>query len=161
MVGIAGALASAGLNLLADVIREKGRDFVEKKFGIKLPENPEELRNDPELLVKLKELELKHEEELQKILLESKRLDIDYAKTVDQETTRRWISDNTAGLITKLTRPFTLVFLLLSFVGLAVLDQNLLQVKDLYIKTLAELLQMAVLAYFGLRSFEKLKGVEK
>ena len=161
MVGIAGALASAGLNLLADVIREKGKDFVEKKFGVKIPDNPEELQNNQELLVKLKELELKHEEELQKILLESKRLDIDYAKTVDQETTRRWISDNTAGLITKLTRPFTLVFLLLSFVGLAVLDQNLLQVKDLYIKTLAELLQMAVLAYFGLRSFEKLKGVEK
>ena len=159
MLPIVGALASAGLNLLADVIREKGKDFVEKKFNVKIPDNPEQL--DQETLLKLKELELKHEEELQRILLEQRQQELDYLKTVDQETTKRWVSDNTAGLITKLVRPFTLIYLLAAFTLIGLLDQNLLHVKDIYAKTLADLLQMAVLAYFGLRSFEKLKRVEK
>jgi len=156
---IVGALASAGLNLLAEVVKEKGKNFVEQKFGVKIPDDPKELNQ--ETLIKLKELELKHEEELQRLLLEEKKAELAYKTEVDKETTKRWLSDNTAGLITKLTRPLTLIFLLVSFVALAVLDQTLLSVKDIYIKTLAELLQMAVLAYFGLRSFEKLKGVEK
>ena len=159
MLPIVGALASAGLNLLADVIREKGKDFVEKKFNVKIPDNPEQL--DQETLLKLKELELKHEEELQRILLEQRQQELDYLKAVDQETTRRWISDNTAGLVTKLVRPFTLIYLLAAFTLIGLLDQNLLHIKDIYAKTLADLLQMAVLAYFGLRSFEKLKRVEK
>ncbi|TCK06355.1 hypothetical protein [Phorcysia thermohydrogeniphila] len=160
MLALAGALASAGLNLLADVIKQKGKGFVEKKFGVKIPDNPGELQN-PELLVKLKELELKHEEELQKILLEEKEKELTYLATIDRETTRRWLSDNAAGTVTKLVRPFTLVYLLLAYTILAILDQNLIQVKDLYITTLSELLKIAVIGYFSLRSIEKLRGVEK
>jgi len=159
MLGVVGALASAGLNILAEVIKQKGKDFVEKKFNVKIPDTPENL--DKDTLVKLKELELKHEEELQKILLESKEKEFTYLTAVDQETTKRWLSDNTAGTITKLVRPFALVYLLIAYTILAILDQNLIQVKNLYITTYSELLKMAVLAYFGLRSFEKLNGEEK
>jgi hypothetical protein len=159
MLGVVGALASAGLNILAEVIKQKGKDFVEKKFNVKIPDTPENL--DKDTLVKLKELELKHEEELQKILLEEKEKELTYLTAVDQETTKRWLSDNTAGTITKLVRPFALVYLLIAYTILAILDQNLIQVKNLYITTYSELLKMAVLAYFGLRSFEKLNGEEK
>jgi len=155
---VVGALASAGLNILAEVVKQKGKKFVEEKFGVKIPDTPE---LDKDTLLKLKELELKHEEELQKILLEEREKELTYLTAVDQETTKRWLSDNTAGTITKLVRPLTLVYLLVAFTLLAVLDQNLLKVKDIYANTFSDLLQMAILAYFGLRSIEKVKRVEK
>ena len=158
MLQVVGALASAGLNILAEVVKQKGKKFVEEKFGVKIPDTPE---LDKDTLLKLKELELKHEEELQKILLEEREKELTYLTAVDQETTKRWLSDNTAGTITKLVRPLTLVYLLVAFTLLAVLDQNLLKVKDIYANTFSDLLQMAILAYFGLRSIEKVKRVEK
>ena len=159
MLQVVEALASAGLNILAEVVKQKGKKFVEEKFGVKIPDTPEKL--DKDTLLKLKELELKHEEELQKILLEEKEEELTYLTAVDQETTKRWLSDNTAGTVTKLVRPLTLIYLLVAFTLLAILDQNLLKVKDIYASTFSDLLQMAILAYFGLRSMEKLKRVEK
>ena len=158
-MGLVAALAEAGLSLIAEVVKKKGKEKAEKLLGFKLP-SLEELKN-PETLTKLKELELKHEEELQKILLEKEEKELNYLATIDQETTRRWLSDNAAGTVTKLVRPFTLVYLLLAYTILAILDQNLIQVKNLYITTLSELLKIAVVGYFSLRSIEKLRGVEK
>ncbi|WP_456465534.1 hypothetical protein [Desulfurobacterium sp.] len=156
MLGIATALASAGLNLLSDVIREKGKDFIEKKFNVKIPDTPDQL--DQETLLKLKELELKHEEELQRILLEQRQQELDYLKTVDQETTKRWVSDNTAGMVTKLVRPLTLIYLLIIFSLMAFTDSNVLHINQMYAQSFSDFLKMAILAYFGLRTFEKVKG---
>jgi len=157
MIPLIGALAGAGLNLLADLIKEKGKEFVEKKFNVKIPDNPEEIK-DPKVLTKLKELELLHEEEIQQILLQSKKTDYAHEEAIDQETTKRWISDNAAGLVTKLVRPFTLVYLLVVFSLMAFTDSNVLHVNQVYAQSFSEFLKMAILAYFGLRTFEKVKG---
>lgn len=71
MVPIIQALAGAGLNLLASVIKEKGKDIVEEKLGIKIPDDPNLLT--PEKLQELKQVELEHEEELLKLTLEEKK----------------------------------------------------------------------------------------
>lgn len=157
MLGIIGTLAGAGLNLLSDVIREKGKEFVEKKFNVKIPDNSEELQN-PEILARLKEIELTHEEELQQILLERYKADLEYKKTIDKETTKRWISDNRAGLVTKLVRPLTLIYLLIVFSLMAFTDNNIIRINPMYAQSFSEFLKMAILAYFGLRTFEKVKG---
>ncbi len=75
MLPVIQALAGAGLNLLASVIKEKGKDIVESKLGIKIPEDP--LALTPEKLQELKIAELEHEEQLQKLLLEEKKLYIE------------------------------------------------------------------------------------
>ncbi len=71
MLPIVQILAGAGLNLLATVIKQKGKEFVEDKLGIEIPEDPSLLT--PEKLQQLKQAELEHEEELLRIALEEKK----------------------------------------------------------------------------------------
>ncbi len=71
MLPIVQMLAGAGLNLLATVIKQKGKEFVEDKLGIQIPEDPSLLT--PEKLQQLKQAELEHEEELLRIALEEKK----------------------------------------------------------------------------------------
>ena len=72
MLGIVSTLAGAGLNLLASAIQKKGKEFIEEKLGLKIPDDPALLT--PEKLQELKQIELEHEEELLKIALEEKKL---------------------------------------------------------------------------------------
>jgi len=71
MLPVIQTLAGAGLNLLASVVKKKGKEFVEKKLGVKIPDTPEQLTE--EKLQELKQLELEHEEELLKLALEEKK----------------------------------------------------------------------------------------
>lgn len=69
------ALLSQGLSLLGNAALAKGKDWVEEKTGVKLqPDMP------PEDLVKLKQFELEHEEELQRIRVEEGKLDLEMEK---------------------------------------------------------------------------------
>lgn len=54
---IVAELAKNGLNLLANAVTSKGKEFVEDKLGVKLDAKPSE-----EQLAKLRELEIQHEE---------------------------------------------------------------------------------------------------
>lgn len=54
------ALLEQGLSLLGNAVLAKGKDVVEKELGVKLPDGEKPI--DPETAVKLKELEIKHEE---------------------------------------------------------------------------------------------------
>jgi len=87
MAPIISFLASEGLSLLAKVIQKKGKEYIEKKFNIKIPNNIENI--DKETLLKLKELEQKHELELYRILFEEEKLhynDLDSARNMYTET---------------------------------------------------------------------------
>ncbi|WP_163328721.1 hypothetical protein GFV12_03200 [Desulfurobacterium thermolithotrophum] len=88
MAPIVAALAGEGLKLLAKVIEKKGKEVVKEKFGVDVPDSPEEL--DPQTLVKLKEIEVKHREELQHLLLEEKRTYLQ--DTQDARATYREVS---------------------------------------------------------------------
>jgi VIT1/CCC1 family predicted Fe2+/Mn2+ transporter len=78
MLPVVAALASAGLNLLADAVKAKGKKIVEKKLGIKLPEKPEELT--PEKVEELHRIEIDHEIDLMTMIRDSIESISDYKK---------------------------------------------------------------------------------
>jgi len=71
MLPIVATLAGAGLDLLASVIKQKGKEVAEKKLGVKIPDTPENLT--PEKLIELRKLQYEHEEELKRLLLEERK----------------------------------------------------------------------------------------
>jgi len=73
---IVGGLMKNGLDILANVVKKKGKEFVEEKTGVDLSE-PE--LTEEQLLI-LKQYEMDHEEELLKIGLEDKKLSIEEEK---------------------------------------------------------------------------------
>lgn len=62
-------LLKNGMNLLANAVMAKGKDYVEDKFGIKLAPDL-----TPEQVVVLKSAEMEHEEELRRLALEDRKL---------------------------------------------------------------------------------------
>ena len=75
----------------------------------------------------------------------------------EQETTKRWISDNNAGTIQKLARPFALYFLLISYAFMA-FTANWLEIKDVYAEGYMNILMVVIAAYFGARTIEKVQS---
>lgn len=67
-----------------------------------------------------------------------------------QEVTKRWVADSTGSWLTKNVRPIVLLFLSVSFI-----IGWFMQINELNI--IKELLQIVFVAYFGGRSFEKIK----
>ena len=71
MIPIVAALLGKGLNLVANAVAAKGKEWVENKLGV-------ELKSDmtSEDYAKLKIAEMQHEEELLKLQLEDNKLDL-------------------------------------------------------------------------------------
>lgn len=74
MVPIIAALIKAGLPILANAVANKGQELIEEKLGVKLPSVAE--LTDPEHQVRMKQLELDHEEFLLGQALENRKLDL-------------------------------------------------------------------------------------
>jgi len=64
-------LLGSGLNLVANAVMAKGKDFVEKKLGVELKPDM-----SPEDLARVQIAQMQHEEELLKLRLEEDRLDL-------------------------------------------------------------------------------------
>ena len=83
--------------------------------------------------------------------------EIEFQKNV----TERWKADMDSDVkLTKLIRPYTLIALLLMFVGFAIVDSIpsvQFEVKDVYVSLLQALTMTAFGAYFAGRSMEKIK----
>ena len=62
MAPLVASLLSSGLSLLGNAVLEKGKDYVEKKLGIELPDENSSV--SPEKLAELRQLEFDHEEAL-------------------------------------------------------------------------------------------------
>ena len=78
-----------------------------------------------------------------------KLLEID--KIEMQEVTKRWIADASGSWLTKNVRPLVFLFLTISFI-----IGWFMQIEEL--ETVKELMQITFVAYFGGRSFEKIKS---
>ena len=78
-----------------------------------------------------------------------KLLEID--KIEMQEVTKRWIADASGSWLTKNVSPLVLLFLTVSFI-----IGWFMQIEEL--ETVKELMQITFVAYFGGRSFEKIKS---
>jgi hypothetical protein len=71
MIPIVGALLGQGLNLVANAVMAKGKDWVENKLGVEL--KPDMTSED---YSKLQIAQMQHEEELLKLKLEDNKLDL-------------------------------------------------------------------------------------
>ena len=78
MVPIIAALAEAGLSLIGNAILTKGKDVVEEKLGVKIPDDPKALT--PELTKTLAMAQMQHEEFLISAALEEKKIELDNTK---------------------------------------------------------------------------------
>lgn len=138
LAGLLEGLAANGLSMLAGAIQAKGKEVIEEKIGVKLPADASGLT--PELVVRLKEKEIEHEEFLvdAQIKQEVLKLESERAAYADTEGARRMnqgIQDSTnASTLAKNAAYYldfaivggaVLVTLLVLFVKLEGANQNM------------------------------------
>ena len=168
-------LLGNGLNLVANAVMAKGKDFVEKKLGVTLKPDM-----SPEDLVKVQIAQMEHEEELLKLRLEEDKLDLaelelrlkDTDSARDREV--QVSTSDKAPLLNKIVTPvLALSILLLTFVlfGVVMFNDTPIEAsrKDILIYILGVLSAIAsqiVSYYFGSSAGSKekteaLKGAMK
>jgi hypothetical protein len=79
-------------------------------------------------------------------------------KEYDKEITKRWVADSDAPL-TRLTRPFLVIFVTVITFVFGALDGNLggFEIKAEWLTLYKQLLVVMITAYFGSRGLEKIK----
>ena len=94
---------------------------------------------------------------------EIKEVLLDYEKSMQEQVTSRWLSDNNGSLLTKNIRPIALAFLTFMFVIISVFSGNIgqFQIQEEFIPVYQTLLIVIYTAYFGGRSFEKINNGKK
>ena len=168
-------LLGNGLNLVANAVMAKGKDFVEKKLGVELKPDM-----SPEDLVRVQIAQMEHEEELLKLRLEEDKLDLaelelrlkDTDSARDREV--QISTSDKAPLLNKIVTPvLALSILLLTFVlfGVVMFNDTPIEAsrKDILIYILGVLSALAsqiVSYYFGSSAGSKekteaLKGAMK
>ena len=168
-------LLGSGLNLVANAVLAKGKDFVEKKLGVELKPDM-----SPEDLARVQIAQMQHEEELLKLRLEEDRLDLAELEMLLKGTNdarQREVqiaNSDKAPLLNKIVTPvLALSILLLTFALFGVVMFNDTPVeasrKDILIYILGVLSAIAsqiVSYYFGSSAGSKektdaLKGAMK
>lgn len=122
MIPIVTALLGQGLNLVANAVMAKGKDWVENKLGVEL--KPDMTSED---YAKLQIAQMQHEEELLKLKLEDNKLDLQELdmRLKDTDSARKREAEiatsEKAPLINKIVTPVlalgvvTLTFILFGF----------------------------------------------
>ena len=104
-------LLANGLNLVANAVMAKGKDYVEKKLGVELKPDM-----SPDDLAKVQIAQMEHEEELLRIRMEEKKLDIEAFKAEAEAVSQRWVADMSSdSWLSKNIRPMTLIALLCDY----------------------------------------------
>ena len=127
-------------NILVKLFGKTGTGIVEKLSGV------------VDRFIHTKEEKAQFKKEMDQIWINA---EADMQKTV----TERWVSDNKSSWLAKNVRPLTLLFLIVSTVLLIFIDAGVLnfEVKDSWVDLLQLVLITVIGAYFGGRSFEKIK----
>jgi len=91
---------------------------------------------------------------------EIKEVLLNYEKSMQEQVTSRWLSDNNGSLLTKNIRPIALAFLTFMFVIISVFSGNIgtFKIQEEFVSVYQTLLIVIYTAYFGGRSFEKIKN---
>ena len=97
--------------------------------------------------------------ERKELKIKFKQLLLEAKSNAEEQITRRWESDNKAGWLPANIRPLTLAFLVVSTVVLIFIEGGVIEfdVKENWIDLLQLVLITVIGAYFGGRSFEKVK----
>jgi hypothetical protein len=162
-------LLGNGLNLVGNAVLAKGKDWVENKLGVKL--KPDMTGDE---IIRLKQAEMEHEEELLKLKLESDKLGLEeldkYLKDVDSARDRETAiaTSKDAPLLNKLVTPIlalTIIGLTFLLFGILLFDESPVEPtrKDILIYILGALTAIAtqvIAYYFGSSSGSKDKSEE-
>ena len=99
------------------------------------------------------------DEERKQLKIKFEQIFLEARANAEEQITRRWESDNQAGWLPANIRPLTLAFLVVSTVLLIFIEGGVIDfnVKDNWIDLLQLVLITVIGAYFGGRSFEKVK----
>lgn len=139
-------LLAQGLNLLGNAVLAKGKDWVEEKTGVKIQPN----MSDEDML-KLRQYEMEHEEELLKLRIEDKRLDLADVQGARDMNTRINESANATWLSKNIPAVLALIVIVVGFILLGT-------TKDADVRTAVVGLMTLVLGfYFGSTSSSKSK----
>ena len=117
MAPLIASLLSSGLSLLGNAVLEKGKDYVEKKLGIELPDENSPV--SPEKLAELRQLEFDHEEALQQLAIRRVELelaDIDSARKMGAKLSESnyWLNGNIVPILAIFTITCGMLMLWLS-----------------------------------------------
>lgn len=120
MAPIIAALANAGLTLLAEAIQKKGKKIVEKKLGVKIPDDPKELT--PEKIEELHRIEIEHETDLLSLIQSAFESTAEYKKweVIDKASARQQevaivTSENVPTLLKYVKPALALILTVLTF----------------------------------------------
>ena len=98
-------------------------------------------------------------EEKQEMKLKIQEMITSHEAKIQEQVTRRWEADMKGNWLTKSIRPLSLAFLLLALTTFTLVDFGFvdLNIKDSWIELWKMLAITAFGAYFGGRSYEKIK----
>lgn len=155
-------LLSQGLGLIANAAMAKGQDWIQQKTGVSL-EQPLSAEN----ITALKQFELEHEEELLKIRLEEKKLDIEELRVIagmiqseDGNVTQRWQSDMASdSWLSKNIRPLSLIAIFAGYFLFSMMSAFGFNANEAYVSLLGQWGIIVFGAYFGSRCVEKLAQI--
>lgn len=160
LVGLLSTLAENGLGVLVGAIKAKGKEFVENKIGVKIPDDASKLT--PDLMVALKKAEMLHEEALVNAVLETKKLEAGMETTATEEVTKRWQADMSSdSWLSKNIRPMTLLYILSVYTIFALLSAAGILVTPAYVELLGQWGMLIMSAYFIGRTVEKGLSIKK
>ena len=99
-------------------------------------------------------------EEAQELKIRLTEVENKLTETIEQEVSKRWVADmQSDSYLSKNIRPMVLAFLVVSTIVMVFIDSGKLdfEVKDTWVDLLQLVLITVIGAYFGGRSFEKVK----
>lgn len=154
MAPLIAQLLASGVSLLGNALMSKGKEVVEEKLGVKLPDLNQEV--PPEKLVELRALEFQHDEKLRELAIEQARLELEGEKVAQGAVTQRWQADMLSDSpLSKNIRPLVLLYLLASYTLMSLMSAANINVTQAYVELLGQMLMVAFSAYFVGRTWEK------
>lgn len=129
------------------------KDILNKIFGAAGGGVAEKLSGIVDKFVQTKEEKAEFEKEMTQLFMK-------HEADMEKNITDRWISDNSASKLTQNIRPIVLLFLVVSTVVMIFIDAGMItfEVEDKWTDLLQLTLITVISAYFGGRSFEKIKN---
>lgn len=163
MAPIIAALLKGGLTVLGNAVLAKGRDAIEEKIGVKLPELTVGQDLPPEQLAALRQAEFAHEQWLIEAGMRQETAALEAIAAEDRNITDRWQADLAApGVwLSANVRPIVLLYLLSAYTILALMSAFDLNVEEVYVTLLGQWGMLVMTAYFGGKSIENIYKIRK
>lgn len=153
MAPIIAALLQQGFSILGGALLSKGKAAVEEKLGIDI----DKALGTEEGRIKLKQLEMQHEQWLIEADTRKRDQELEFQKAQESSVTDRWKADMSAdSWLAKNVRPMTLIYLLTAYTILSLLSGFGFNVASAYVELLGQWGMLVMTAYFGGRTLEKI-----